>query len=78
MPSPNVAEDHQTQNGLALVRNDAAIMIRDCDAKEHLVAKALELITNEAELKRLSENILKLAEKNSADRIADEVIRLIR
>ena len=77
VPSPNVAEDHQTQNALALVRKDAAIMIRDCDAKEHLVAKALELINNEAELKRLSENILKLAEKNSADRIADEVIRLI-
>lgn len=78
VPSPNVAEDHQTQNALALVRKDAAVMIRDVDAKEHLVAKALELITNEAELKRLSENILKLAEKNSADRIADEVIRLIR
>ena len=77
VPSPNVAEDHQTQNALALVRKDAAVMIRDVDAKEHLVAKALELITNEAELKRLSENILKLAEKNSADRIADEVIRLI-
>jgi len=77
VPSPNVAEDHQTQNALALVRKDAAVMIRDVDAKEHLVAKALELINNEAELKKLSENILKLAEKNSADRIADEVIRLI-
>jgi len=77
VPSPNVTEDHQTQNALALVRKDAAIMIRDCDAKEHLVAKALELIINDAELKKLSENILKLAEKNSADRIADEVIRLI-
>ncbi len=77
VPSPNVAEDHQTQNALALVRKDAAIMIRDCDAKEHLVAKALELIINDAELKRLSENILKLAEKNSADRIADEIIKLL-
>jgi len=77
VPSPNVAEDHQTQNALALVRKDAAIMIRDCDAKEHLVAKALELIINDAELKRLSENILKLAEKNSADRIAEEIIQLL-
>ena len=77
VPSPNVAEDHQTQNALALVRKDAAVMIRDVDAKEHLVAKALELINNEAELKRLSENILKLAEKNSADRIADEIIQLL-
>jgi len=77
VPSPNVAEDHQTQNALALVRKDAAIVIRDCDAKEHLVAKALELIINDAELKKLSENILKLAEKDSADRIADEIIQLL-
>jgi UDP-N-acetylglucosamine--N-acetylmuramyl-(pentapeptide) pyrophosphoryl-undecaprenol N-acetylglucosamine transferase len=77
VPSPNVAEDHQTQNALALVRKDAAVMIRDIDAKEHLVAKALELINNETELKRLSENILKLAEKDSADRIAEEIIQLL-
>jgi len=78
IPSPNVAEDHQTQNALALVRKDAAIMIKDVDAKEQLVDKALELIENEAELKKLSSNILKMAEKDSADRIAKEVIRLIR
>ena len=77
VPSPNVAEDHQTQNALALVRKDAAVMIKDVDAKEQLVDKALELINNETELKKLSENILKLAEKDSADRIANEILKLI-
>jgi UDP-N-acetylglucosamine--N-acetylmuramyl-(pentapeptide) pyrophosphoryl-undecaprenol N-acetylglucosamine transferase len=77
IPSPNVAEDHQTQNALALVRKDAAVMIKDIDAKEQLVDKALELIENEVELMKLSSNILKMAEKDSADRIAKEVIKLI-
>ena len=77
VPSPNVAEDHQTQNALALVRKDAAVMIKDVDAKEQLVDRALELINNEAELKKLSDNILKLAEKDSADRIANEILKLI-
>ncbi len=77
VPSPNVSEDHQTQNALALVRKDAAVMIKDADAKDQLVVKALELIKNENELLKLSENILKLAEKDSADRIAKEVIKLI-
>jgi len=77
VPSPNVAEDHQTQNALALVRKNAAVMIRDVDAKNELVDKALELIENERELKILRENILKLSEKKSADRIATEIISLI-
>jgi UDP-N-acetylglucosamine--N-acetylmuramyl-(pentapeptide) pyrophosphoryl-undecaprenol N-acetylglucosamine transferase len=77
VPSPNVAEDHQTQNALALVRKDAAVMIKDVDAKDQLVDKALELIGNELELKELRENIFKLAEKDSADRIADEILKLI-
>jgi UDP-N-acetylglucosamine--N-acetylmuramyl-(pentapeptide) pyrophosphoryl-undecaprenol N-acetylglucosamine transferase len=77
VPSPNVAEDHQTKNALALVHKDAAVMIRDTDAREQLVAKAIELVKNETELKKLSENILKLAQKDSADRIADEVAKLI-
>ena len=77
VPSPNVAEDHQTQNALALVRNDAAVMIKDVDAIEQLVIKALDLIKDEVSLNKLSENILKMAEKDSADRIAEEVIKLI-
>ncbi len=78
IPSPNVAEDHQTQNALALVRKDAAVMIKDADAKDLLVDRALELIANESELNKLSKNILKLAEKDSADRIAEEILTLIR
>lgn len=77
VPSPNVAEDHQTQNALALVRKDAAVMIKDVEANEQLVDRALELIGNEAELQKLSDNILKLAEKDSADRIAAEILKLI-
>lgn len=78
VPSPNVAENHQTQNALALVRKDAAVMIKDVDAKEQLVTKALELINDENALTKLSENILKLAEKDSADRIAEEILKLIK
>lgn len=77
IPSPNVAEDHQTQNALALVRKDAAVLIKDVDAKEKLVEKAIELISNEEELTALSRNILLMAEKDSADRIVDEVMNLI-
>lgn len=78
VPSPNVAEDHQTQNAMALVRKDAAVMIKDAEAKEKLIDAALELIKNDGALTKLSGNILKLAQKESADRIAEEVIRLIK
>jgi len=78
VPSPNVAEDHQTQNALALVRHQAAVMVKDIDAKEKLVQCALELIENNEELTTLSNNIVKLAEKNSAERIVDEVANIIR
>jgi len=78
VPSPNVAEDHQTQNALALVRKAAAVMIKDVDSKEKLIPEALQLIQDEKKLKKLSENILQLAEKNSADRIADEVVNLLK
>lgn len=77
VPSPNVAEDHQTQNALALVRKDAAIMVYDKDAKEQLVTQVLELISNSKKLEQLSANILLLAEKDSADRIVNEIFNLI-
>lgn len=78
VPSPNVAEDHQTQNALALVRKDAAVMIKDMDAKEQLVPQALKLLQNENKLSDLSKNIVQLAQKDSANRIADEVMNLIK
>ncbi|MBP1663382.1 MAG: UDP-N-acetylglucosamine--N-acetylmuramyl-(pentapeptide) pyrophosphoryl-undecaprenol [Bacteroidetes bacterium] len=78
VPSPNVAEDHQTKNALALVNKDAAIMIRDLDAASELVPKTLELISDNPALERLSKNILQLALPNSADRIAEEVFKIIK
>ena len=78
VPSPNVAEDHQTQNALALVRKEAAVMVKDVDAKDQLVIMALELINDTKALKMLSEKILKMAEKDSANRIADEILKLIK
>ncbi len=77
VPSPNVAEDHQTQNAMALVKKQAAIMVKDSEAKEQLVAQALALINNEQQLKRLSENIQKLGQQNSDERIVNEVFKII-
>ncbi len=77
VPSPNVAEDHQTQNALALVKKDAAIMVKDVEANGQLIKTALELIQNDAKLKKLAANILKLAEQNSAKRIVDEIEKTI-
>ncbi|HDP74482.1 MAG TPA: undecaprenyldiphospho-muramoylpentapeptide beta-N-acetylglucosaminyltransferase [Bacteroidales bacterium] len=76
IPSPNVAEDHQTRNAQALVSCDAAKMIPDCQAKENLVKAAWELLDNPAEQKKLSENIARLALRNSATTIALEVLKL--
>ena len=78
VPSPNVAEDHQTQNALALVRKEAALMIKDSEAINLLIPEAIRLINNDVELLKLTENIFKLAEKDSAERIADEVVKLIK
>ena len=76
VPSPNVAEDHQTHNAMALVRKDAAILVRDVDAQNQLVENALRVIHNDDKLRRLSQNILTLAQRDSARRIAEEVISL--
>lgn len=78
VPSPNVAEDHQTQNARALVRHEAALMVKDVESKEKLVSTALQLIMDDKQLSLLSKNIVKLAEKNSAERIVDEVTEIIR
>lgn len=78
VPSPNVAEDHQTKNAMALVKKDAAVMIADSDAKEQMIPEALILIQNEKKLMDLSKNISTLAEQNSADRIAEEISKLLK
>ena len=78
VPSPNVAEDHQTHNAMALVRKDAAILVKDIDAKEQMVGTALALINDDEQLKVLHENILTLALPDSARHIAEEVMKLAK
>ena len=76
VPSPNVAEDHQTQNALALVRRDAALYVKDVEAKEQLVELAIETVKDNDKLQALSRNILEMALPDSAEIIAKEVLRL--
>ncbi|MBR4432092.1 MAG: UDP-N-acetylglucosamine--N-acetylmuramyl-(pentapeptide) pyrophosphoryl-undecaprenol N-acetylglucosamine transferase, partial [Paludibacteraceae bacterium] len=76
VPSPNVAEDHQTHNALALVNKDAAVLVRDNEAAEKLISTALELIRDDHRLNILHTNVLQLAQRDSAKRIAEEVIKL--
>ena len=76
VPSPNVAEDHQTKNVMALVNKDAAIYVKDADAPAVLIKKAVGIVEDAQKLASMSENIKKLGLKNSADVIADEVIKL--
>lgn len=78
VPSPNVAEDHQTHNAMALVKRDAAVLVKDGEAAEQLIPMALKLICDAERLKTLHTNVLQLAEKDSAKRIAEEVIDLAR
>lgn len=77
VPSPNVSEDHQTKNAQALSTRGAAVMVADKDAKEQLVDEALRLISDESKLNELGANAQAMAQLNSADRIADEILKLI-
>lgn len=76
VPSPNVAEDHQTQNALALVNKQAAIYVKDCEAKDTLLKVALATVNDKEKLNDLSKNIAKLALPDSAKIIAQEVLKL--
>lgn len=78
IPSPNVAEDHQTKNALALVQKDAAVMIKDSEAEDKLVSQALQLIEDKEQLKELSENAKKLAKPDATSGIVDELLKLIK
>ena len=78
VPSPNVAEDHQTHNAMALVRKDAAILVKDADAQNTLITNALSLIQDNKKLASLRKNILTLALPDSARLIADEVMKLAK
>ena len=78
VPSPNVAEDHQTHNAMALVKKDAAVLVKDADAQQQLIPTALALLQDPARLSALSAHILTLAQPDSAHRIAEEVIQLAK
>lgn len=76
VPSPNVAEDHQTKNAMALVNKEAAILVKDSEAREKLISAAIELINDNTKQVVLKNNISKMAFLNSANIIAKEVLKL--
>ena len=78
VPSPNVAEDHQTKNAMALVDKNAALYVKDADAPDSLLQLAVDTVTDDEQLAQLSENIKKLGKPNSADVIADEVLKIAK
>lgn len=77
VPSPNVAEDHQTRNAMSLVNKEAAIMVPDKDAREQLVDEALNLLFDEQRAREFSERISTLARPNATEDIVNEVEKLI-
>jgi UDP-N-acetylglucosamine--N-acetylmuramyl-(pentapeptide) pyrophosphoryl-undecaprenol N-acetylglucosamine transferase len=78
VPSPNVAEDHQTKNAQALVNNNAAVLLPDNAAERNLVPEALKLVRNNVRLNELSRNILKMALPDSANKIVDEIENILQ
>lgn len=78
VPSPNVAEDHQTKNAMALVKNGAALLVNDRSAEDTLVKAAIELLANQDQSQELAENIGKMALPAADEIIAGEVLKLIR
>ena len=78
IPSPNVAEDHQTKNAMAIVNNDAAIIIKEEDLDADFENKLSQLIASPQKQKQLGENIKKLALINATKQIADEVEKLLK
>ena len=78
VPSPNVAEDHQTKNAMALVNQKAAILVKDVNAKTALIPALLDLLKNTTLQQELKSNIKQLAKPNAAEIIADEVVKLAK
>jgi UDP-N-acetylglucosamine--N-acetylmuramyl-(pentapeptide) pyrophosphoryl-undecaprenol N-acetylglucosamine transferase len=77
VPSPNVAEDHQTKNAMSLVENQAALLIKDADSKTELLKETFKLLGDKTRLKSLSENIRKLGRPNAAKEIVDVIVDVI-
>jgi UDP-N-acetylglucosamine--N-acetylmuramyl-(pentapeptide) pyrophosphoryl-undecaprenol N-acetylglucosamine transferase len=78
VPSPNVAEDHQTKNAMTLVDNQAALLIKDADSKEQLWLVTFKLLNDKSQLESLSENIKKLGRPNAAKDIVDVIINVVK
>ncbi len=78
VPSPNVAEDHQTHNAMALVDKGAALMVKDADARHELIPLALRTVTDTELLKDIGEKAYGMAYKDSARIIAEEVLKLVK
>lgn len=78
VPSPNVAEDHQRKNAMALVNRNAALYVEDAEAPDKLIKLAIDTANNDDQLSSLSENVKKMGLKNAADVIADEVLKMIK
>ncbi|MBR5851893.1 MAG: undecaprenyldiphospho-muramoylpentapeptide beta-N-acetylglucosaminyltransferase [Bacteroidaceae bacterium] len=76
VPSPNVSEDHQTKNAMALVDKDAAIYVADANVKEELIDKAVETVNDGMKIALLEANIVKMGKPDAASEIADEVLKL--
>ena len=77
VPSPNVAEDHQTKNAMALVNENAALMVKDNEAEINLVPEALKVLFNEGQRETLSQNIKSFARPHAAENIVKEIIGII-
>lgn len=77
VPSPNVAEDHQTKNAMALVNKQAAVCIKDSEARMLLVPKAITVVNDAAQLSELSQNVAKMGRPNATRQIVDEIIKLV-
>ena len=77
VPSPNVAEDHQTKNAMALVNHDAAIMVADADAVSTMVETMLATVIDDEKTASLGRNVLKMALRDAAEHIVDEVEKII-
>lgn len=78
VPSPNVAEDHQTKNAMALVNANAAVLIKDSEAKQRLIPTAINLLEDEAKMRSLSEHIASLGIPDATERIVDQIELLVK
>ena len=78
VPSPNVAEDHQTKNARALEAKGAAVVVPDAEARTRAMARAMELLADGEALRRMSENLEKLARPDAAERIVDEIEKVMK